>query len=159
MTENQNWNDIQAALADKWNPDQIRWRLQTKPANPAEPKGLAVAYLNPRDIQDRLDTILGIEGWAWDWQPIIIEGGKVIAAKGTITIAGISKSDVGTSRIDEEEATKSAVTDALKRTAVLWGIGREIYKLPMQWVKARQQGKNWTIEPEELKRLAKMKIA
>ncbi len=153
------WRDVMTGLQDPFNISQIKWRLQTKPKDPNDPRALAVAYLDPRDIHERLDLIVGCDGWSFDWQPIVITQGKILAVKGTITIAGVSKSDIGTSTEEDTDPSKAAVTDALKRAAVLWGIGRHIYRTPPQWVRARPHGKSWEIDPEDLNRLRARKIA
>lgn len=52
------------------------------------------------------------------------------------------------------EPTKSAVSDALKRSAVQWGVGRYLYELPAEFVEVEQQGeKNWRIPKAVIQRL------
>ena len=153
MTEQNTWEEIEQGLQMPFPGSHIKWRLQTTPKDAKEPQGLAVAYLDPRDIHQRFDDMCGGGSWSFDWQPIIVEGGKVLAAKGIISIAGISKADVGTSKASEEEATKSAVTDALKRAAVLWGVGRHIYRMQAQWVACVMKRNKWEIDPKEKERL------
>jgi hypothetical protein len=62
----------------------------------------------------------------------------LLVAKGTITIHGISKSDVGDA--SNFEGNKGCVSDALKRAAVQWGVGRYLYSLPAVWVTLDAKG-------------------
>jgi hypothetical protein len=73
-------------------------------------------------------------------------------------IYGVSKSDVGTA--SNWEASKGAVSDALKRAAVMFSCGRYLYSLPAVTVTLDAQGH----VPEETlaqirKRLAARMIA
>lgn len=73
--------------------------------------------------------------WSFDWQYIQGETG----VKGTLEIDGRKFSDVGypnQSKIDGEgdgrgEWLKDAVSDSVKRCAVQYGIGRELYSAPL----------------------------
>lgn len=91
-----------------------------------------VAYLDARAVQDRLDAVCGPLGWAFDWAPVATnDRGEVVTAKGTLTIAGASTF----------EPSKGAVSDALKRCAVQWGIGRYLYELPAVWIVLDDKGR------------------
>jgi hypothetical protein len=61
----------------------------------------------------------------------------------------IRKSDVGgeSEQGDEGDRSKAAVSDALKRAAVKWGIGRFLYRLPMQWVEWDAQRRTFRKAP------------
>jgi hypothetical protein len=56
----------------------------------------------------------------------------LLVAKGTLTIFGVSKSDVGDA--SNFEGTKGTISDALKRAAVMFGVARYLYDLPQVWV-------------------------
>ena len=62
------------------------------------------------------------------------------AVECTLTVCGVSKTDVGTSG-ESADAAKAAYSDALKRAAVKFGIGRYLYALPKQWVNYDEQKK------------------
>lgn len=62
-----------------------------------------------------------------------------MTAKGTLTIHGVAKSDVGDA--GNFEQSKSAVSDALKRTGVMWGVARELYSLPQVWCQLDSEGR------------------
>jgi hypothetical protein len=46
----------------------------------------------------------------------------------------------------EFQATKGGLSDAFKRAAVKWGVGRYLYHLPAVWVACRQRGGSVVLE-------------
>ena len=48
------------------------------------------------------------------------------------------------------EADKGALSDAFKRAAVRWGVGRYLYGMPSPWVGIEKQGSRMVIKPSEL---------
>ena len=86
-----------------------------------------LSYLNARDVMERLDSVMGFNNWEDSYREGT--GGRVFC-KLSLNIDGqwISKEDAaGESSF---EAEKGAVSDALKRAAVKFGIGRYLYHLP-----------------------------
>jgi hypothetical protein len=126
MTNEIDWTTIGAQLAAPFDPADVDWRPSGKAG--ANQRTSLVAYVDARVIQNRLDDVVGIGGWSFDWTPVVVEGGDVKVAKGSLTILGVSKSDVGTA--SNWEASKGAVSDALKRAAVQFSCGRYLYSLP-----------------------------
>ena len=115
----------------------MNWRPAGKGG--ANQRTTVVAYVDARAVQDRLDAVLGPLGWAFDWQAIHVDDkGDVTIAKGVLTVEGVSKSDVGPA--SPYEPSKGAVSDALKRTAVLWGVRRYLYTLAPASVTLDAQG-------------------
>ena len=94
---------------------------------------MVLTYIDARAVQERLDEVFGPGGWNFDWEPapdfVSPSGTTRLAVKGTITAGGVNRSDVGQA-CDEEEPYKSAVSDALKRAGVHFGIGRYLYDMP-----------------------------
>jgi hypothetical protein len=136
MTHEMDWQTIARALAAPFDPADVDWKPAGKTNSGARVS--LVAFVDARVIQNRLDEVVGVGGWSFDWTPVAVEGGEVKVAKGTLTILGVSKSDVGTA--SNWEASKGAVSDALKRAAVLWGVGRYLYGLPAVTVTLDAQG-------------------
>jgi hypothetical protein len=130
------WAKITAVLGADFAPEQVEWRPQGKTTPGARVQ--LIAYLTSAAIQDRLDNICGAGGWSFTWEPLVIADGEVRVAKGALTIFGVVKEDVGTA--SNWEPSKGAVTDALKRCASLWGIGRYLRRLPDVWVTLDAQG-------------------
>ena len=99
---------------------------------------LMFSYIDARQVMDRLDSVFGALGWSSEYQ--LIEPDKHIV-QCTITVGEVSKTDVGypNSEDDDTEPWKSAYSDALKRAAVQWGIGRFLYNTKSKWVDVNDQ--------------------
>ena len=118
--------DILAKLKAQFPADQISWRPGK--VSKDNKKGLALAYIDARDVMDRLDEVVG------EWQDSYEEIADRLVCK--ITINGITRTDgAGDTAIEGE---KGGLSDAFKRAAVKWGIGRYLYRLPAQWVELDQ---------------------
>lgn len=128
--ETKDWNTIHERLMEPFSSDSISFLPKGKPTKNGDI--LALAYIQARDVMNRLDDVVGPGNWSFDWTPMNADGKAV---KGTLTVLGVTRSDVGESD-KEEEPWKSAVSDALKRVGVQFGIGRFLYELPQVWVKA-----------------------
>ncbi len=119
------WQRINAELSAHFEPASVQWRPQGTCKAGAEVQLLA--SLDARQVAARLDRVC--PGWSFDWEPVSVNSnGEVMTAKGRLTIAGCSRSDVGTASI--WEPSKGTVSDALKRCAVLFGVGAYLYSLP-----------------------------
>ena len=116
------------ALAAHFPEDVINWRAQTVAGTGKS--AMALAYIDARDVMNRLDQAVGPE----NWQDAYAETpkGRLICTL-SIRIDGewVSKSD-GAGDTDVE-GDKGAISDALKRAAVKWGIGRYLYDMPDTW--------------------------
>lgn len=129
--------DIFTALAAPFPPDAIHWRAQTVKADGTS--AMALAYIDARDVMDRLDEVMTPAGW----RDSLIETpkGRIICTI-ELKIDGewVGKTD-GAGETDVE-GEKGALSDALKRTAVKWGIGRYLYALPATWADCETYEKN-----------------
>ena len=136
------------ALAAEFPPSVVAWRAQS--LTKAGDKALALAYIDARDVMERLDAVCGPDGWQCDYPH---------AAAKTVCRIGIKIGDewvwksngAGDSDI---EAEKGALSDAFKRAAVLWGIGRYLYAIESPWVPCetyeaggKKHWKRWTTDP------------
>lgn len=125
MMADQLTSEIMARLAE---PFEV-WDLGALPKGNPTADGLCMAltYIDSRAVMDRLDTVVGPENWSFE--PVISEiGGKHVCI-GRLTVCGVTKADVGEAGA-EGEPFKSAVSDAVKRSAVHFGIGRYLYSMP-----------------------------
>lgn len=122
--------EIQQALSAPFAPDKIGWKAQSVKNN----RALAVAYCDARDVMDRLDAVLGVENWE-DSYDIAADGSVVCQLRVKIGESWVVKSDVGSQseQPDSGDRLKAAFSDALKRAAVKFGIGRYLYSLPAVW--------------------------
>lgn len=135
-------------LEKPFDPSQISWRVGA--TNGEKTKGIALAYIDARDVMERLDAVCGPE----NWQAIYTDAGngKTCCQIG-INVKGnwVWKSN-GAGETDFE-ADKGAFSDAFKRAAVLWGVGRYLYGLDSPWVEIEARGKSYTIKQSEMPKL------
>jgi hypothetical protein len=115
-------------LSAPFNPDEIEWRVGA--TNKDKTKGIALAYITARAVMDRLDQICGPENWQCRYSHA---GDKTVCEiavrcndEWVVKSNGAGDTDV--------EGPKGALSDAFKRAAVLWGIGRYLYSLDSPWV-------------------------
>jgi hypothetical protein len=122
---------ITAALAVPFEPKDVKFKPQMVKNN----RCLAMAYVDARLIQDRLDEVLGVENWE-DGYKILTDGSVMCRLRCKLGDRWITKTDVGSpsEQPDVGDRLKAAFSDALKRAAVKFGIGRYLYRLSAQWV-------------------------
>jgi Rad52/22 family double-strand break repair protein len=122
---------LTAALAEPFEPREVKFKPQSVKNN----RCLAMAYIDARLIQDRLDEVLGVENWT-DNYTILNDGSVMCRLRLKLGDRWITKTDVGSpsEQPDSGDRLKAAFSDALKRAAVKFGIGRYLYRLPAQWV-------------------------
>lgn len=128
------------ALAAPFPPEAVSWRVgssnkkklqrETGNQNVKATKGQVLAYLNARDVMDRLDEVCGPGGWQCRYshadRKTICDLGIKIDGEWVWKADGAGESDI--------EAEKGALSDALKRAAVRWGVGRYLYHIASPWV-------------------------
>jgi hypothetical protein len=119
------------ALAEPFEPSEVKF----KPAVVSGSRAMALAYVDARVIQDRLDEVLGVEGWSDDYE-CLPDGSVVCRLRLRLGEEWVTKVDVGgpSEQQDGGDRMKAAFSDALKRAAVKFGVGRYLYRLPAQWV-------------------------
>jgi hypothetical protein len=151
-----NRNDTQGKLAAPFDDGDIEWRLQHVYKDKGE--GIAVPYVTNRAIQARLDLVFGINGWKNEFIPWHSDGKKASQLCGisvwiyergewVTKYDGADNSDI--------EPIKGGLSDAMKRSAVQWGIGRYLYSMPTVYVKCDQRGSSAVIAKSEYKKLNK----
>lgn len=140
-----NINHINAAevtkeLSKPFPVNAIKWRIGSTSQD--KKKGLALAYIDARHVMDRLDSVVGPENWQDKYD---VYGPRIICSL-SLRIEGewITKADgAGDTHV---EAEKGGISDALKRAAVKWGIGRYLYNLGNVWVECEPSGKSARIK-------------
>ena len=133
-------------LHEPFDPSVVSWRVGS--ISKKDPKkATALAYIDARDVMDRLDKVIGSE----NWQCRYIGFGEKTCCEIDIWVEGrgwVTKSNgAGDSNV---EAEKGAFSDAFKRAAVAWGIGRYLYDVKNVWVEIDEYKH---ITKPELKRL------
>ena len=138
-------SELLAKLSEPFSPEAIDWRVGA--TNGDKNKGIALAYIQARPVMDRLDEVVGLGNWTDTYTPIQGKDG-VVGFFCTLSLKigndWISKMDgADTSDI---EAIKGGISDAFKRAAVKWGIGRYLYDLPGVWVPIEVRGKSFVLK-------------
>jgi len=110
-------NEILTALRRPFPVNQLKWRKG--------PGGKELVYVDARIVQQRFDDVMGI-----DWQ-----------CRFPVVTASVAVCEIGL-RIDGEwlwrsngagetqvEGDKGQFSDAFKRAAVMWGVGKYLYSV------------------------------
>ena len=109
--------------------NRIHWRVGA--TNKDKTSAIALAYIDARDVMQRLDDVMGFDKWQVRYP--ISDSGLLICEVGLyLNDQWIWKANgAGDTQV---EAEKGKCSDAMKRAAVLWGVGRYLYSLPNKWV-------------------------
>lgn len=152
------WAAITAALQAPTDPASIDFRPQGELyERNGKHSGRVLAYIDARAVMDRLDAAVGPGNWAGCPEPLILDTAVRVVRYG-LTIHGVTKYAIGDA--GATEPSKSADSDGLKRAAVLWGIGRDLYSIEAEYVegipsKNARGGDSWRIADGEVERLRK----
>lgn len=131
--------EVLGALGAPFPDDEVEFL----PRGNFEGKARALAYIDARSVMRRLDAVVGASNWSFDFE-LLSPDGKMV--KGKLTVLGVTKCDAGEGA-SEDEVLKSAVSDALKRCAVHFGIGRYLYYLPSVWAPYDQRKRQFSETP------------
>ncbi len=119
-------------LKKPFPPELISWRVGATTKN--KDKGIALAYIDARDVMERFDDVFGAENWQCEYP---FKGccriGVLINDRWVWKSNGAGETQV--------EADKGQYSDAFKRAAVLWGVGRYLYDVQNVWVELDQYRK------------------
>ena len=132
-----------ARLRDPFAPGDIEWRVQQAGEKNGKPWARVLAYVTNRAIMERFDEVVGPE----NWQNVFKEGpaGGVVCglsvrvARPDGTAEWITKWD-GAENSDVEPV-KGGLSNAMKRAAVQWGVGRYLYDLEEGWARVHDGGR------------------
>jgi hypothetical protein len=122
---------IQKAFLAGFDPGEVKF----KPGKVSGNRALALAYIDARLVMDRLDEAVGIGGWKDEYT--VLAGGTEVECRLSVRIGPdwVTKADVGgeSAQPDGGDRMKAAYSDALKRAAVKFGIGRFLYRTANAW--------------------------
>ncbi len=128
-------------LAEPFVPEQVHWRVG--PTNKKfwkegdKKRGQPLAYIDARDVMDRFDSVCGPNGWQDEYSAI----GNATCCRIGVALhetdtdrnaVWIWKSD-GAGQTDME-GDKGQFSDAFKRAAVKFGVGRYLYDCNVPWI-------------------------
>lgn len=121
-------NDILTLLSAPFAADKLSWRIGNKsnwdnklrqPKDKNKPvKAQMLVYIDSRDVQDRLDDVCGMN-WKDDYKEV---QGRLVC---NLQVGNTMRTD-GAGDTDFE-GEKGGLSDAFKRAAVKFGIGRYLY--------------------------------
>lgn len=148
------------AFGKPFSADDVSWRLQY--VNEIELQGMAVPYLDARAVADRLDEVVGQSHWRdsyTPWHDCVMNKKQKASQLCTISIYDdelgqwIDKTDGAED--SDIEPVKGGLSDAFKRAAVKWNIGRYLYSFDTIWVKVEQKRDSYVIAKSENEKLTK----
>ncbi len=166
--------EITAALRAPFRSTEVKWRVGAKTKGDT-PRGQALPYVDARCVQDRLDDAVGVENWKISYRASPTGVGLVAELSLRVSGEWITKEDGaflgpipeefkredGSPDLKAEQnaemSVKAAYSDAFKRAAVVWGIGRYLYDVPAVWteldnygaIKTRPQMPDWALPESE----------
>lgn len=116
---------------------EIDWRIGSTTAD--KTKGLALGYIDARDLMERLDDVAG----GSNWQTYDKKEGDTYYCQ--LSVMNCTKT--GGAGATDVEGEKGGSSDAFKRAGYLFGIGRYLYNLKdhKAWVDIKQYGKSYAI--------------
>ena len=114
----------------------FKWRVQSSNQYGAS----CVAYIDARQVQDLLDEVCGQHKWQCKYEE---HKGNLFCSIGIydekLSPDFVWKSDCGTE--SQVEKQKGEASDAFKRAAVMWGIGRFLYSQKIVKLPVKDNGK------------------
>ena len=134
-------------LTAPFSTDKISWRVGSTTKDKS--KGMALAYIDARDVYDRFDEVCGPAGWRNRYP----HAGQKTVCEIDVKIDGewVTKSNgAGDTNF---EGDKGALSDSIKRAAVVWGVGRYLYGMNTPWVEIQPAGRSFVIKQEEYAKL------
>lgn len=144
---------VQKALAAPFTAEEIEWRLGA--TNKEKTSGIAMPYLSPKTVTRRLDRVLGASNWSFEVRQM--DGGFIGRLSATFPSGKIAvRENFGANTdtqatgggVSDGNAIKGGASDALKRSAVLLGIGRYFDDVPAIWAKLTDGGKQFAQPPK-----------
>ena len=121
-------NDLMEQLQDPFASSEVEWRVQNAGISYAgKPYAMVIPYITSRAVQDRLDKIFGVMGWANEFKAGA-DGGVLCGL--TVRYHGNTVTKWDGAENTNIEAVKGGISDSMKRAAVQLGIGRYLYTLP-----------------------------
>ena len=156
--------ELYNALCAPFPIEYVSWRVgptNEKSRKPDDPlRGQALCYIDARTVMDRLDSVMGFDGWQCSYTPgvgtsiVCNIGLRIPASHGHPHGEWIWKGDgAGASDMEPE---KGALSDAFKRAAVRWGVGRYLYDIEAPWLVLDKRGNTAFIRKEDHATLAKV---
>ena len=131
-------NDLLKKLREPFRKEELEFRVGA--TNNDKSMGLALAYVQARAIQNRLDELFGVDGWTVSYKEI--SAGFICSLSIKINDRWVTKEDGA--GMTEYESVKGGISNAFKRVASSgFGIGRYLYNARNCWYAIKPQGKGF----------------
>ncbi len=127
-------------LAAPFEENDIEWRALRSGMKNDKGWASVVAYVTNRAIMQRLDDVIGPDGWKNEYSKAP-DDGVLCGISIKVGDEWITKYD-GAENTDIE-AVKGGLSTSMKRAAVQWGIGRFLYGLDSTFVQVDSTGDNY----------------
>lgn len=145
-----NHEEIINRLREPFTNKDVEWKIQVTTHDKA--RGMAVAYLDARAVQRRLDEVVGPFNWKnvyslWHDNSQIC-GISIFNPERNEWVTkfdGAENSDI--------EPIKGGLSDSFKRAASAWGVGRYLYEMDGIWVDVENKGKSSAIKQNQQNKL------
>lgn len=145
-----NYEEIIRRLREPFSGREIEWKIQATSQD--KKRGMAVAYMDARAVQKRLDETIGPFNWK-NVYSLCHDNSQICGIsifyderKEWVTkFDGAENSDF--------EPIKGGLSDSFKRAASVWGIGRYLYEMEGIWVEIESRGKSFVIKQSEYGKL------
>lgn len=128
-------------LALPFHPSDIEWKPGATTRDKS--KGLAMAYVDSRAVQQRFDEVCGPADWRNEFREGpgggVLCGISVRIDREDGTAEWVTKWDGADN--SQVEAVKGGLSGSMKRAAVQWGVGRYLYEIPSPWVRLDDRGR------------------
>jgi hypothetical protein len=123
--------EVERELKMPFRDEHVKWKPQRVSGN----KCFAICYVDARVVMARLDRVLGISGWSDSFE-VLPDGSVVCRLRCCVAGEWVQKEDVGSpsEQPDEHDRMKAAFSDALKRAASKFGVGRYLWLAKGLWV-------------------------
>lgn len=138
---------IMTELAAAFPPDAISWRVGSTTSDKS--KGMALAFLDARDVQARLDAVMGAD---WQCEYVPMADGTSCCRIG-LKIDGEWRWRANGAGATDVEGEKGRYSDSFKRAAVMWGIGVYLYNTDSPWLDLVQKGRTHVFAPGQENKL------
>ncbi|MDR6753466.1 Rad52/Rad22 family DNA repair protein [Deinococcus soli (ex Cha et al. 2016)] len=135
--------EVQKRLQEAFPVHMVQWKPGAFSRDRS--RALMMAHIDARAVQDRLDAICPHD---WEFRVEVVPGTRQPTVKGRLTVLGVTREDIGEAPEGDLGTLKAAASDALKRCAVHFGIGRYLYDLPKTWADWDDAKKAPTQTPE-----------
>ncbi|MFC5046330.1 hypothetical protein ACFSTE_09505 [Aquimarina hainanensis] len=101
----------------------FKWRVQSTYQNQGETYARMVPYVDARDVQEKLDSVVGASNWQDEYYSVK----NTMFCKIGILSNGVWIWKSGAGVPSKTEKDKGEASDCFKRAGVKWGINRDAY--------------------------------